>query len=93
VLRSWAVAGRAVTLTVNAAFLGLSLFLILRFRRYRDLLRDRAWVVPWGFIWFTSVVQTIVDHGDNPRFLVPLQAVVFFVVVIAADFAYRKERK
>jgi hypothetical protein len=84
VLRLWAVAGRAVTLAVNAAFLGLSLFLILRFRRYHDLFGERAWLAPWGFVWFTSVVQTIVDHGDNPRFLVPLQAVVFFCVALAA---------
>ena len=84
VLRIWALAGRAVTLTVNAAFLGLSLLLIVRYRRYGDLLRDRAWVAPWGFIWFTSVVQTIVDHGDNPRFLVPLQPVVFYCVALAS---------
>ena len=93
ILRAWAAVGRAVSLTVNAGFLAISLWVILRLRRYRELLRDRAWLAPWGFIWFTSVVQTIVDHGDNPRFLVPLQAVVFFVVVIAADFVYRKERK
>ena len=93
ILRLWAAAGRAVTLAVNAGFLALSLWLILRFRRYRDLLRDRVWLAPWGFIWFTSVLQTIVDHGDNPRFLVPLQAVVFFVVVVAGNFVYRKERR
>ena len=84
VLRIWAGAGRAVTLAVNAAFLGLSLLLILRFRRYRDLFRDRVWLAPWGFVWFTSVIQTIVDHGDNPRFLVPLQPVVFFCVALAS---------
>ena len=93
VLRAWVAAGRAVTLAINVAFLGLSLWVMLHVRRYRDLLHDRAWLAPWGFVWFTSLVQTVVDHGDNPRFLVPLQAVVFFVVVIAADFAYRKERK
>jgi hypothetical protein len=35
-------------------------------------------------IWITSVVQTLLDHGDNPRFLVPMQSwVVFWVVWIA----------
>ena len=93
ILRAWAAIGRAVALAANAGFLAISLWVIVRFRRYRALLRDRAWLAPWGFIWFTSVVQTIVDHGDNPRFLVPLQAVVFFTVVIAADFVFRKARE
>lgn len=92
VLRLWAGVGRAITLAANAAFLVLSLWVILRFRRYRRLLRDRAWVAAWGFIWFTSFVQTIADHGDNPRFLIPLQAIVFYSVVIGADFVYRREK-
>jgi hypothetical protein len=29
-----------------------------------------------GTVWFASVLQTLLDHGDNPRFLVPLQSVV-----------------
>jgi hypothetical protein len=27
-------------------------------------------------IWLTSILQTLLDHGDNPRFLVPLQSLV-----------------
>jgi hypothetical protein len=27
-------------------------------------------------IWVASVLQTLLDHGDNPRFLVPLQSLV-----------------
>jgi hypothetical protein len=29
-----------------------------------------------GNIWITSILQTLLDHGDNPRFLVPLQSLV-----------------
>ena len=29
-----------------------------------------------------SIVQTLLDHGDNPRFLVPMQMVVIFVVIV-----------
>jgi len=29
-----------------------------------------------------SVVQTLLDHGDNPRFLVPLQMTVILVVSV-----------
>jgi hypothetical protein len=24
-------------------------------------------------IWITSIVQSLLDHGDNPRFLLPLK--------------------
>jgi len=34
-----------------------------------------------GTVWVTSILQTLLDHGDNPRFLVPLEwAVVFWVL-------------
>lgn len=37
-----------------------------------------------GSVWATSVVSSMLDHGDNPRFLVPLQiAAVFWVLWIA----------
>jgi hypothetical protein len=34
-----------------------------------------------GTVWAASVLQTLLDHGDNPRFLVPLQSIVVFWVV------------
>ena len=34
-------------------------------------------------IWFASILQCLLDHGDNPRFLVPLQS---FVVLWVAWF-------
>ncbi len=33
-------------------------------------------------IWIASVLQTLLDHGDNPRFLVPLQTLVVLWVSI-----------
>jgi hypothetical protein len=81
-LRLWATAGRAFTLAANAGFLLLSLWVVIRFRRYRWLLLDRGWLAPWGFVWFTSIVQTVADHGDNPRFLIPLQPLVFFCLIV-----------
>jgi hypothetical protein len=91
VLRVWAAVGRAVTLAANASFLLVSLWVVVRFRRYRQLLANRLWLAPWGFIWFTSVLQTFADHGDNPRFLIPLQAIVFLVVAFSLDVVYRVE--
>ena len=81
-LRLWATVGRGLTLAANAGFLLLSLWVVSHMRRYRQLLLDRTWLAPWGFVWFTSVSQTLADHGDNPRFLIPLQPVVFFCLVV-----------
>jgi hypothetical protein len=33
-----------------------------------------------GNIWIASILQTLLDHGDNPRFLVPLQSLVILWV-------------
>ncbi|HEX9090354.1 MAG TPA: hypothetical protein VF831_02640, partial [Anaerolineales bacterium] len=44
-----------------------------------------------GTIWIASVVQTLLDHGDNPRFLVPLQSlVVLWVAVFIYQIALNK---
>lgn len=34
-----------------------------------------------GLIWLSSIAQTLPDHGDNPRFLIPLQSWVVFWVL------------
>jgi len=39
-----------------------------------------------GTIWIASILQTLLDHGDNPRFLVPLQSLV--VLWVALFFFY-----
>lgn len=39
------------------------------------------WVL-LGTIWIASIVQTLLDHGDNPRFLVPLQSLVVLWVAV-----------
>lgn len=37
-----------------------------------------------GSVWATSILSSMLEHGDNPRFLVPLQtAVVFWVIWLA----------
>ncbi|MDX1601172.1 MAG: hypothetical protein R3191_06630, partial [Anaerolineales bacterium] len=40
-----------------------------------------------------SVVQTLVDHGDNPRFLVPLQMIVIVNVLWAGWRWYESGRR
>jgi 4-amino-4-deoxy-L-arabinose transferase-like glycosyltransferase len=43
-----------------------------------------------GNIWITSILQSLLDHGDNPRFLVPLQS---FVVLWVAWFILKILRR
>ena len=35
-----------------------------------------------GTIWIASILQTLLDHGDNPRFLVPLQSLLALWVAL-----------
>jgi hypothetical protein len=91
-LRIWALVGRALTLAANAGFLLLSVWVVLHGRGVRLLLRERIWFAPWSFVWFTSVVQTIADHGDNPRFLIPLQPMVFFCLIVGMAEMLRLRR-
>jgi len=45
-----------------------------------------------GNIWIASILQTLLDHGDNPRFLVPLQSlVVLWVVIFILQLIIRKQ--
>jgi hypothetical protein len=37
--------------------------------------RGYMWMI-LGILWVASILQTLLDHGDNPRFLVPLQSLV-----------------
>jgi hypothetical protein len=48
---------------------------ITRFRSVASSLPSFLWCLA-GIIWIASILQTLLDHGDNPRFLVPLQSIV-----------------
>jgi len=73
--------GRGVSVLANFAFLLLSIGIVLS-RKLRSLVKmDTIMGVSIAMVWTISIVQTLMDHGDNPRFLVPLQMVVFYVVV------------
>lgn len=85
-LTGLALVGRVLSIAANASFIFLSGLTVVSGRARTRLGIDRYAVVTAGLVWLTSVVQTLVDHGDNPRFLVPLQMVVIYVVVRAAWF-------
>lgn len=76
---------RLILWGVNAFFLLSSLGIILpMFRRRWNLSPILGYLA--GLIWSTSILQSFLDHGDNPRFLVPLQS---FLVLWALWFGFR----
>jgi len=79
-LAAWVAVGRLVTLITNAAFLGGSVLVVVSRRVRGRLGLDRYILLTGGLVWIASIVQTLADHGDNPRFLIPLQMLVFYVV-------------
>ena len=84
ILTAAALIGRGICLLANAAFLALSA-LSLFGRKIRGKFGiDRYMVAAGGFVLMTAFIQALVDHGDNPRFLVPMQMLVLYVVIRAA---------
>jgi hypothetical protein len=83
ILRIWSLIGRALAVVANGAFLALSALSIIS-RKLRRRLKPPPFILASAvFILFSSVLQTVVDHGDNPRFLVPLQMLVIVLVIWA----------
>jgi hypothetical protein len=80
----WVWITRMATLSANALFLLLSGMAVISRQFRRAIGLDAFMAMAGGTIWMSSIVQTLADHGDNPRFLVPLQAVLFWVVGVAA---------
>lgn len=87
---------RLVLSGINILFILLSLLTLglairSRVNQPRSEKMARLWAVvsdlplfSWciaGTIWIASILQTLLDHGDNPRFLVPLQSLVVFWVL------------
>jgi hypothetical protein len=91
VLSSWATAGRLVSLAANGLFLlGTAAAILSRQARLR-LGVDSHMLAAAGTVWVSSVLQTLFEHGDNPRFLVPAQMLVIYVVARMA-YAWWKRR-
>jgi hypothetical protein len=90
-LQGAALVGRGICIFANMLFLGMSALSLLSRLFRRNFGIDRFSVLAGGMVWMISILQTLVDHGDNPRFLVPLQMLVVYVVVRAFWF-YRQKR-
>lgn len=80
-LQGLATGERLLLVLANLAFI-LSSMLVLLWKQARLALRLNPFL--WfmgGLIWLSSIAQTLPDHGDNPRFLIPLQSWVVFCVL------------
>ena len=80
-------AQRGLLVACNALFVLLSVTTVtLSIRKYplARRLPPFFWFLT-SSIWITSILQSLLDHGDNPRFLVPLQSlvVIWLIWVIA----------
>jgi hypothetical protein len=73
-------AERGVMILANLAFLAASLAIAF-WKKARAALKMSPFLwLALVSIWGTSVAQTLLDHGDNPRYLVPLQTLVIVMV-------------
>jgi hypothetical protein len=81
VLKPLVLAGRLAVFGANMLFLLTSLLALLwkRARRAWQISPALWWLA--GTVWATSIVQTLADHGDNPRFLIPVQSFVVLWVL------------
>jgi hypothetical protein len=94
---------RAGIFFINLLFIASSLFfmvneLVSAGRHKPSRFRSRVshpsvYIFSWfllGTIWIASILQTLLDHGDNPRFLVPMQSlVILWVALFALQFMTR----
>lgn len=85
-----AAAGRWVSWIANGLFLAITGLAAVSSRIRRMVHVDRVALLCGGWVVLASVLQTLPDHGDNPRFLVPLQMLVIFVVARALSFGLRR---
>jgi hypothetical protein len=81
ILSGMAIVGRGISLLANFLFLVFSALVAASAKWRRRLHFDLISMAVGGMIWMISILQTLLDHGDNPRFLVPLQVLVLYLVV------------
>lgn len=78
ILQVTIVGARVLLFGMNLLFIATSIIGLFT-KKLRQIwsLTSFYWLLA-GSVWATSVLSSLLDHGDNPRFLVPLQTVVVF---------------
>ncbi len=83
VIKLIALAERGLLILANLAFLATSLMLFLP--RFRARIQPNLFIYyAASAIWVTSILQTLAEHGDNPRFLIPLQSLIIILIAWCA---------
>lgn len=73
---------RLLLILGNIIFVFTSILAVVMHKRLHLSLNKRLFLWCWlGTIWIASILQTLLDHGDNPRFSVPLQSLIVLWVL------------
>ncbi|MEI6291827.1 MAG: hypothetical protein WCP19_15510 [Chloroflexota bacterium] len=65
---------------INLGFIAISISLLSG--KIRRIIQPNLFVIfTISSVWVTSILQTLAEHGDNPRFLAPMQTLVMIIVV------------
>ncbi|HTX93299.1 MAG TPA: hypothetical protein VMC09_18935 [Anaerolineales bacterium] len=64
----------------NLVFIAGTLALVSKRFRLRLRMKPFLWL-SLGSIWAASLLQTLVEYGDNPRYSIPLQTLILLVVI------------
>jgi 4-amino-4-deoxy-L-arabinose transferase-like glycosyltransferase len=66
---------------INMIFI-VGSFMVIALKKVRRAVKVTPFI--WfslGAVWISSVLQSMLDHGDNPRFLIPMQSLVVLIVL------------
>jgi 4-amino-4-deoxy-L-arabinose transferase-like glycosyltransferase len=91
---------RGLVLMARVFLFGCNMIFILGsialvgFKKVRQIVPVTSFI--WfslGAVWIASVLQSMLDHGDNPRFLIPMQSLVVLIVLWwVVSFIYKRSR-
>jgi hypothetical protein len=71
---------RAILILVNTIFVIASIAILI-VKPLRDRMSNPLIWFLAALIWAASIAQALMEHGDNQRFLVPLQSLIVLVVL------------
>jgi 4-amino-4-deoxy-L-arabinose transferase-like glycosyltransferase len=84
---------RGLLFGINMIFVFGSIALVM-VKKIRRMVKVTPFI--WfsiGAVWIASVLQSMLDHGDNPRFLIPMQSLVVLIVLWwLVSFIYTRSR-
>lgn len=84
---------RGLLFGINMIFIFGSIALVV-VKRVRQIVKVTPYI--WfsiGAVWIASILQSMLDHGDNPRFLIPMQSLVVLIVLWwFVSFIYTRSR-